>query len=727
MRNRFSGFKFQFFLLLILLCLAPSLPLRATPNRSSDDHYVAALLEQYRHNPQWALKEYGLALKQDPESAFLANAGTSAALEEGNLAQARAWAEKAISISSNSAESYRLLGRVLWAQNDLPQAETAFQKSLSIDPMSSDTVYALAALTALHSLDEAEKILKQFALLNPDDSSDTYFQIADIEFKQNHLHRAIKYLKRSIRADPDSDSVPSRYALAQAYEEEYSTAAAIHEYKTVIPFEPRNAKLLDHIAEIYSLEGRWPAARDFFNRALAIDIHDPEANYWLSVHAEKKKDFLSAIHYLESSSALPKDLYLNLELSYDYTRVNDTKGAVAVLEKARKNWPKDGTLFFSLALGLEDLKQYKNAVEILKAGLKANPTDKDMLYELGSVLDKMGDVSGSEKAFQILLQESPNDADALNYLGYELAQRGVKLKEAEALIKKAISLSPENGAYKDSLGWVYYREGFFHRARNQAFAALEKFPEDREIWAHLSEIETALKKPEAAWVAMKMSAAFTSHGDAAEKKLEQMGKKLSRQEIGKYFLSYLSLLNDDISSFASACRFGLKVLGHPVSFQASCSFHAPSDFSIEVMGPMFSSLFDMEVSSGSFSMGKIAIKGIPYSNAREASQKALSMIADYFSGTPFLDPSSRYVKRFGHASVRTQNWVLKLNKEGVAADQFTSSLYPHLTLQLSSFQDLRGHLFPGLIKVRGKGFVFDLDLTHCKVQFNRPFPDGFNP
>ncbi len=727
MRNRFWRSKFGFFLFLVPLCLLTFLPLGATPNRSSESHYVAALLEQYRHNPHWALKEYGLALKQDSSSAFLANAGTSAALEAGNLAQARAWAEKAISISSSSAESYRLLGRVLWAQNDLPQAEAAFRKSLFLDPMSSDAVYALAALTALHSFDEAEKILKQFALLNSDDASDTYFQIAEIEFKQNHLRRAIKYLKRSIRADPDSDSIPSRYALAQAYEQEYSTASAINEYKTIIPFEPRNAKLLDHIAEIYSLENNWPAARDFFNRSLAVDIHDPEANYWMSVHSEKKKDFFSAIHYLESSSALPNDLYLNLELSYDYTRVNDTKGAVAVLEKARKTWPKDGTLFFSLALGLEDLKKYKSAIEVLKAGLKANPTDKDMLYELGSVLDKMNDVSGSEKAFQTLLKESPNDADALNYLGYELAQRGIKLKEAESLVKKAISLNPDNGAYQDSLGWVYYREGFFHRARNQAFAALEKFPEDKEIWAHLSDIETALKKPKEAWVAMKMSAAFTSHGDAAKKKLDQMDKKLSHQEIGEYFLSYFSLLNDDISGFASACRFGLNVFGHPVSFQASCSFHAASDFSIEVMGPMFSSLFDMEVSSGSFSMGKITIKGIPYSNARRASRQALGMIADYFSGAPFLDRSAKYVRSFGHASVRTQNWVLKLNKEGIMAYQFTSSLYPHLTLQLSNFQNLRGHLFPSLIEVRGKGFVFDLDLTHCKVQFNRPFPDDFNP
>ncbi len=727
MRNRFFEGKPSFFLILVSLLSVFSLPLQATPNRSSESDYVAALLEEYRHDPQLALKEYGLALKQDPQSAFLANAGTSAALEAGNLAQARAWAEKAISISSSSAESYRLLGRVFWAQNDLPQAEAAFEQALAINPMSSDAVYALAALTSLRSLSEAKKILKRYAVVDPDQASDTYFQIADIEFKENHLHRAIKYLKQSILADPDSDSVASRYALAQAYEQEYSTTAAINEYKKIIPFEPRNAKLLDHIAEIYSLAGNWPEARNFFNRALTIDIHDAEANYWMSVHAEKKKDFLSAIHYLEASSALAHDLYLNLELSYDYTRINDTKGAVAVLEKARKIWPRDGTLFFSLALGLEDLKDYKNEIQVLKAGLKANPHDKDMLYELGSVLDKMNDVSGSEKAFKTLIKESPNDADAFNYLGYELAERGIKLPEAEALIKKAVSLNPANGAYQDSLGWVYYREGYFHRALSQTFSALEKSPEDADIWAHLSAIEEALKKPRKAWVALKMSMTLSSHGNQSEKKLKQMNKKLSKWEIGDYFLSYLSLLQDDITEFSSACQLKLKVFGHQISFPASCSFRAPSDISVEVMGPMFSSLFDMEISSGSFSMGRISIRGVSPSNAHRASHQALAMIADYFSGNIFSDSPVEYVKRFGHRSLKGKNWVLALDGKGAAVSELKSSLYPHQSLALSKFQDLAGHLFPSSLEVRGKGFVFDIDFSNSDVHFNSSFPNNFNP
>ena len=40
-----------------------------------------------------------------------------------------------------------------------------------------------------------------------------------------------------------------------------------------------------------------------------------------------------------------------------------------------------------------------------------------------------------------------------------LADRNVRLPESLDLITKALELSPENGAYLDSLGWVYFRMG----------------------------------------------------------------------------------------------------------------------------------------------------------------------------------------------------------------------------------------------------------------------------
>ena len=51
----------------------------------------------------------------------------------------------------------------------------------------------------------------------------------------------------------------------------------------------------------------------------------------------------------------------------------------------------------------------------------------------------------------------------LNYLGYMLADRGTRLDEALD-ISAAVALDPANGAYLDSLGWVYYKMGNYELA-----------------------------------------------------------------------------------------------------------------------------------------------------------------------------------------------------------------------------------------------------------------------
>ena len=77
----------------------------------------------------------------------------------------------------------------------------------------------------------------------------------------------------------------------------------------------------------------------------------------------------------------------------------------------------------------------------------------------GALFERQKKYDASEEAFRKVLALNPDHAGALNYLGYMLADRNVRLDEAYQMIQKAVDLEPENGAYLDSLGWVYYRQG----------------------------------------------------------------------------------------------------------------------------------------------------------------------------------------------------------------------------------------------------------------------------
>ena len=85
------------------------------------------------------------------------------------------------------------------------------------------------------------------------------------------------------------------------------------------------------------------------------------------------------------------------------------------------------------------------------------------------------------------MARQPDYHHAYNALGYSLADRGVRLGEAKALIEKAVSLAPDDAYIQDSLGWVEFRLGNQARALEVLKAAYAKRP-DAEIAAHLGEV-----------------------------------------------------------------------------------------------------------------------------------------------------------------------------------------------------------------------------------------------
>jgi tetratricopeptide (TPR) repeat protein len=64
---------------------------------------------------------------------------------------------------------------------------------------------------------------------------------------------------------------------------------------------------------------------------------------------------------------------------------------------------------------------------------------------------------------------------------------GVRLDEAEDLILRALKISPDDGFYIDSLGWVYYQKGDYARSVEQLERAVEITVDDPTIIEHLGD------------------------------------------------------------------------------------------------------------------------------------------------------------------------------------------------------------------------------------------------
>src|SRR5207244_11243506 len=124
---------------------------------------------------------------------------------------------------------------------------------------------------------------------------------------------------------------------------------------------------------------------------------------------------------------------------------------------------------------------FEDAIAFVKESRKAKPEDIDLSFALGSAYERAGNKESAEKVFLDILAKHPEHAQTLNYLGYMWAESGTNLDRAAEMLVRAVSQEPRNGAYVDSLGWVYYRQGRLDPPEKNLTAATHPLPRDATV------------------------------------------------------------------------------------------------------------------------------------------------------------------------------------------------------------------------------------------------------
>jgi len=170
---------------------------------------------------------------------------------------------------------------------------------------------------------------------------------------------------------------------------------------------------------------------------------------------------------------------------------------------------------------LREVGDGKSALEVLDKALEQLPSSISIRYSHALLAADLGWVDVAEKDLRFIISEQPENAAALNALGYTLADQTERYEEAEALIRQAFILRPDDASIVDSMGWISYRLGrldaaqeFLHRAW-----ALDKNP---EIAAHLGEVLWVVGKQEAARSIWREGAEVDSENPVLQETLQRM-------------------------------------------------------------------------------------------------------------------------------------------------------------------------------------------------------------
>jgi len=686
----------------------------ASSSQQAQTEYLRGTLLERRGAYADALAAYEKALTIDPSSAFIAGEAANLALELQDLDRAEKWARVRLDLAPNDARSRVILGRVLWARGDAAGAEIEYEQALKSDPTSEDTLFALVELIAAHDPQKARARLEEFQKNNPDRAARALFELGRLDVAQNLVPAAIEKFKRSISLD-DAQSGPAREALAQSYEIMHDTAAALDEDLKILADDPEAFELRAHVGELQEALGRLDDARETFRDLKKRRPGDPAACAWLAGDAERAGDYARAAAELKDSAALKDDPVLNLRLGYYQLQAGSMKDAMATLTEARRRWPKDDRIAYYLALGDDDQGRHEEAVSLLREVLAIKPDDRDARWQLATILERLNKMSEAEPEFRRLIADKPDDAPALNYLGYSFADRGMKLDDAKTLIDRALAIEPTNAAYQDSLGWVLFKLGRSTEAAHELAVAAKNLPDDDEVWGHIATVREALGEKDMAWRAWRLSQSFG--GKSAAERADALQKPMSPEAAGELWRAHLAAVHSGVKRFAGVCTFEGKIGGRTLSQKAMVNFRAaPRQFSLEILGPLFSPVARATLDEKGFTMDDYHIDGFDDAQVRAAAEGSLSAIAGAIAGEPFAAGPAR-IEGWGRHTLARSSWTVDISTDAVARSVTPAG---GAALNFSDFDKNRLRRIPRAFQSSGRFWELTLSCPEAKIELEAP-------
>ncbi|NLJ86112.1 MAG: tetratricopeptide repeat protein [Firmicutes bacterium] len=127
-------------------------------------------------------------------------------------------------------------------------------------------------------------------------------------------------------------------------------------------------------------------------------------------------------------------------------------------------------------------RNYPAAVKEFQRIVAIDPYNVLAHSNLGYAYVGSGDEAGAIAEFEQVIMLAPDEPLGYNNLAYIYIDNGIYLEKAMEMARKAVELSPGNGAFRDTLGWAYYRLGDFEAAIEEFALALELMGSEDRPW-----------------------------------------------------------------------------------------------------------------------------------------------------------------------------------------------------------------------------------------------------
>jgi len=354
-----------------------------------------------------------------------------------------------------------ILAEIFYRKGD---TEKSRDKFWNIYVQDSDQVQALSRVAELSKIIGDEQFsfnaFEKLVLIQPENLQ-FWKNYSELASSLQLFDKAIKGLKKLSRLTSDDPIVKERLGILYFENNEYTRSDSI-------------------LSDLYNKGERSPGLL-YYKTQIAI-INNNFNN--------------SEIFSTEQIELYPSEISGYTNLAITYINLDNSLDAISILLKAKNKFPKHFSINYILGSTYNNEKKFTLAIESLNKALDLDPNSRSTKHLLANIHNSIGDWSISENLYKELIKSDQKDAQALNNYSYTLAEKGLKLKEALNMSQKAIELEPDNAAFLDTMGWVFYKLKKYNKAINYIQKSISLNPNNIVVLEHLGDVYMKINKPD---------------------------------------------------------------------------------------------------------------------------------------------------------------------------------------------------------------------------------------
>ncbi len=487
-----------------------------TPETSFSGNYLAGRTAGRLRDNNASADFLGAALKQDTGNPVLVERLFQAELAMGDVAKAEALAPQVIANNSQQRMARIVLGLKEFRNRRYPEARVQFNEA-AYTPVG-ELTSALLNAWAFAGEGSLNAALKELNKLDNQESFANYKVVHTAlisDFLNSNMRADVAY-KKAYQLAGNSLRVAQAYAnflLRNGHKDEAQKV-----YEKFLSGGQRNVLIEADLADLNA--GKIPAP---FIKTPATGVSEVLFSLAAAMNGDQSAD--AALMYAQLSLALNADQPMTRSLIGDiYTDMKISEAAIDAFDRVPATSPLRNYADTQIAVNLQRDDKTKDAIDRLQSVVAKDAKNLDALVALGGLFrnnnemqkaadiytqaiglqgddnikwqlyyyrgisyDRMKAFDKSEADFRKALSISKDQPTVLNYLGYSLIDRGVKLDEAIAMVKKAVELKPNDGYIVDSLGWAYFTLGDYDQAVSYLERAVDLNAADSTIAQHLGD------------------------------------------------------------------------------------------------------------------------------------------------------------------------------------------------------------------------------------------------